>query len=76
MTDRNYFAANCPESFLDSILGSSRMLMTVKKAMKNRGLICGRDFNDPAWHPTQEERMYLECVIRFEYADMMIKAAG
>jgi hypothetical protein len=70
---RDYFAAHCPEAFLVSYL-SNRSIEAYKKAMFNRNMISRAELNEYDYDITVSEMDYVECLIRFEYADMMIKA--
>lgn len=71
---RDYFAANCPESFMKRELDGNFTIIAYKRALFKRGLIGNRDLNDGAYHPSKYEISLVECLIRFEYADLMMKA--
>ena len=73
MTLRDWFAGNCPESWLD--LMTPTTLGEVRDAMIDRNLIPPnrKDF-DVTRSYTRKDRIDLYIALRYEYADAMVAA--
>jgi hypothetical protein len=73
MTLRDYFAARCPESWIER--HNPTTVGDVRNAMIKRGIIpADRAEGDVFRSYDGNDRITLDAMLRYEYADAMIKA--
>lgn len=73
VSERTFLAVNCPISFINSKTDNGSV-GGYRDAMIERGIIPRSRKNEAAFHSYSEyEREILEAVLRYEYADLMIR---